>query len=67
MVGRGGLPRVVDRAGDKGAPEAVGVEAPADEDQPVLAGLCMDEGALSFVTAICFPMEILHTNENWEV
>ena len=26
---------------------------------------CMDEGALSFVTAMRYSIGILHTNENW--
>jgi hypothetical protein len=47
------------------AADSVGAGEPAVDSEP-----CMDEGALSFVTDICYchysPIVILHINENGE-
>jgi hypothetical protein len=37
----------------------------AREDRRELR-LCMDEGALSFVTAVRYPIRIFHTSANWK-
>ena len=51
--------------GGGGQREAEGREDEERRREPA-GHLCIDEGALSFVTAICSPVGILHTNESGE-
>jgi hypothetical protein len=51
--------------GGGGQREAEGREDEERRREPA-GHLCTDEGALSFVTAICSPIGILHTNESGE-